>query len=153
ATNRNVAAIAQLDSSNVPTLRYVLDPAGGQPVYRIDNVDVGDPEELIGFVEWSIATCPARRQVLVLSGHGAAWEDQLAAGELGLDRTRFPVPVLRHPRRLFGSGLRQGVQETRFVLIDGAKRDYLSNAELGAACERLATLCGDKLAVLVFDAC
>jgi Clostripain family len=162
ATNRYVAAIAQLDASNVPTLRYVIDPAGRQPVNQLADVDTGDPSELVAFVSWSAAICPAQRSVLVLSGHGAAWEDALVDQVLGtpvaaLTRSATAVAqvpgAIHHARRLFGSGVTPAGTATRAVLIDGDKRDYLSNAQLGAACETISQLLGGPIDVLVFDAC
>lgn len=163
STNPYVAAIAQLDSSNVPTQRYVLDPRGTQPVYQFPNVNVGDPSELVSFVSWSAAVCPAKRSVLVLSGHGAAWEDNMVDQVLGTtpgtttNRSITAVPqvpgAIHHARSVFGSNLSPSGSLTRAVLIDGHNRDYLSNAELGAACERISSALLGKIDVLVFDAC
>src|SRR3954465_8924583 len=75
ATNYYVSALAQLDSSAVPPVRYVLDPLGQQPITQISDFNAGDPQELVNFAQWCTETCPAERSVLVLSGHGAAWED------------------------------------------------------------------------------
>jgi hypothetical protein len=161
-TNRYVAATAQLDASDVPTLRWVLDPAGRQQVVQLPNVDVGDPGQLVDFVSWSTAICPAARSVVVLSGHGAAWEDSMVDDVLGIapaPLTRGPtsppaVPgAIHHARRLFGTGVSQTKAVVRSVLIDGHDRDYLSNAELGAASDQIAARLGGKLDVLVFDAC
>lgn len=157
-TNSYVAAIAQLDSSSVQTPRYVLDPGGRQPIYRIPNVDVGDPSQLLDFVKWSAAVCPAQRSVLVLSGHGAAWEDSVVNSVLNVaSRSVTAVPsvpgALHHPRSLFGKEVSQADAMARAVLIDGNDRDYLSNAELGAACAEISRALGRKIDVLVFDAC
>ncbi|RRS03221.1 hypothetical protein EIP75_16145 [Aquabacterium soli] len=161
-TNRFVAATAQLDASRVPTRRMVLDPAGRQPVLSLPNVDVGDPASLGDFVAWSGAICPADRTVLVLSGHGAAWQDSQVDALLGLEsatarRRARPAPqgtrAIHHPRSLFGSRASAARRATRALLIDGGSRDYLSNAELGAVCEKIATRRGRPIDVLVFDAC
>lgn len=160
ATNYHVAATAQLDSSSLPTLRFVIDPRGRQPVEQLPEVNTGDPEELLRYVRWSSAICPADRNVVVLSGHGAAWEDSYFESELGLSsKTRNPRGIARvpgaihHARAVFGRELTKAAAFTRFVLVDGSQRDYLSNAELGDACRRIATLLGGKIDVLVFDAC
>ena len=161
-TNRFVAATAQLDASRVPTRRMVLDPTGRQPVLSLPNVDVGDPASLGDFVTWSSAICPADRTMLVLSGHGAAWQDSEVDALLGLDgasarrraRPTSPGPsVIHHPRSLFGRRASTARRTTRALLIDGGSRDYLSNAELGAVCEKIATGLGRPIDVLVFDAC
>jgi cysteine peptidase C11 family protein len=156
-TNRYVAATAELDSSSAPSLRYVLDPSGTQPVFQLPELDTGDPNALVDFVNWSAATCAAQRSILVLSGHGTAWEDQLArdvVGTRGLSSAPMSeVPgALHHARRLFGRHVDK-VAAARAVLVDGSDRDYLSNAELAAACDRIAALLGHKIDVLVFDAC
>jgi hypothetical protein len=162
STNPYVAAIAQLDSSSVPAQRYVLDPRGQQPIYQFPNVNVGDPSELVNFVSWSVAVCPARRSVLVLSGHGAAWEDGMVDQILGTPgttarRSLTAVPqmpgAIHHARSLFGNNVSSDDSIRRAVLIDGHNRDYLSNAELGAACARISSMLGGKIDVLVFDAC
>ena len=113
-TNRVVSAIAQLDSTASDSIRYVLDPTGTQPRYQLPNVNVGDPNELRSFVGWAGRVCPARRTVLVLSGHGAAWQDQFVEDALQtrtVDRQRVldnfsPAPgAIRHARKLFGTGV------------------------------------------------
>jgi hypothetical protein len=161
-TNSRVAGTAQLDSSNLPAQRYVLDPAGRQSISQFPNVDVGDPNELVKFVAWSSSTCPAQRSVLVLSGHGASWEDGMVDQVLGLSGTvstrtiNVPPPVsgaIHHARSIFGNDVSPTGSLTRAILIDGQDRDYLSNAELGAACAQISSTLGRKLDVLVFDAC
>jgi hypothetical protein len=160
ATNPNVAAVGQLDSSAVPSWRFVLDPSGRKQIsMQLEEFNTGDPEVLLRFVEWSAALCPARRSILVMSGHGMAWEDEAARQVLGT-RGLAPASEVRavpgtrhHPRRLFGHNLNKMGALTRALLIDGNSRDFLSNAELGMACDRIAHMLGDKLDVLVFDAC
>ncbi len=154
STNPFVAAIAQLDSSSVPAQRFVLDPSGRQPIHQFPNINVGDPNELVNFVSWSIAICPAKRSVLVLSGHGMAWEDGMVDQALGATAVRSitaapQVPgAIRHGCSLFGSNVNPTGSLTRAVLIDGHNRDYLSNAELGAACARIGSILGGKIDVL-----
>ena len=162
ATNRRAAALVQLDASDVPTQRYVLDPWGRQPIYALDNVDVGDPAVLVDFAGWASAVCPAERSVLVLSGHGAAWQDAMvgqvlaAAGPAALRSVGAPGPVagaIHHPRTLFGESVNPTESIRRAVLVDGHDRDYLSNVELGSACAQVSQALGAPIDVLVFDAC
>jgi len=161
-SNQVVAATAQLDASDLATTRFVLDPFHSQPVLSLPNVNVGDPAQLVDFVKWSAATCPAQRTILVLSGHGAAWEDGQVEQVLGTmgpaaTRSRTAVPkvpgAIHHARLLFGLGANPVDAITRAVLIDGQARDFLSNAELGSACSRISTLIGAPIDVMVFDAC
>lgn len=159
ATNRSVAATAQLDAGGGPSLRYVLDPRGRLPVETLPNVNTGDPAALREYVAWSSAICPADRLVLVLSGHGIAWQDSEADAALGVMATRAPgAPPRRpgcfnHPRALFGAAATKAEAMRRAVLLDGHDRDYLSNAELGAVCRRIAAARGAPIDVLVLDAC
>jgi hypothetical protein len=161
-TNPIVAATAQLDATGAQTRRAVLDPRGLQPVHSVPNVNVGDPAHLVDFAEWSAAICPAVRSILVLSGHGLAWQDSQAdelLGALGPVRSRGPAAVppapgaIHHARTLFGPAASLSVTIARAVLFDGHYRDYLSNAELGAACQRISNELGRPIDVTVFDAC
>lgn len=158
ATNRRVAALAQLDSTGGPGLRWVLDPWGRQPVLQTANPNVGDPAVLVEFVDWATRLCPARSNVLVLSGHGAAWEDVLfdkALATRNMDSADarpadFGVKAIRHPRVL--SQPREK-SRARAILVDGQDRDYLSNDELVEACACISRLLGGPIDVLVLDAC
>lgn len=162
ATNPQVAAVAQLDASDAPAQRHVLDPWGRQPVHQLADVDVGDPAALVDFAGWASAVCPAERSVLVLSGHGAAWQDSMvekvlaAAGPGTLRTAGTPPPVagaIHHPRRLLGTDVNPAASIARAVLVDGHDRDYLSNLELGKACAQVSQALGAPIDVLVFDAC
>src|SRR6185312_9787586 len=160
-TTQSVAGIAQLESSSAQSLRYVLDPQGRQPFYQIPNVNVGDPNSLLEFVKWSAAVCPAQCSVLALSGHGAAWEDEMVAQTLGRAaatnravHAARPAPgAIHHPRSLFGPNATPHGAMGRAILIDGQNRDFLSNAELGSALAQIRAVLGGKIDVLVFDAC
>ncbi|MCY1079149.1 clostripain-related cysteine peptidase [Archangium lansingense] len=159
-TNPYVAAVAQLDAANGPAWRLVLDPSGRHQPTQVEEFNTGDPDTLLRFVEWGMHLIPARRTILVLSGHGVAWEDEMARKVLGT-ATRFASPVQptqkgvrHHARRLFGHNINMVGSMTRALLIDGNSRDFLSNAELASACDRIASqLPEGKIDVLVFDAC
>lgn len=159
ATNRSVAALAELGTQQATTVRYVLDPAGRFPPEVRGDTNAGDPAQVVAFASWANALCPADRLVLVLSGHGMAWQDSVAAQVLGQLPTRGlqlltqkPRAAVVHPRALFGRR-RTPMDEVRAVLVDGTDRDFLSNAELGAACDRIARDRGRPIDCLVFDAC
>ncbi|HSP77989.1 MAG TPA: clostripain-related cysteine peptidase, partial [Myxococcaceae bacterium] len=162
-TNQYVAAVAQLDAARTPAWRFLLDPWGRHRPMQVEEFNTGDPDALLRFVEWGMQVIPARRTVLVLSGHGMAWEDDLARQVLGTrSLTRLPSPpekeaprgVRHHTRRLFGHNLDKVGTLSRAVLIDGHSRDFLSNAELASACERIASrLPGGRIDALIFDAC
>ena len=159
ATNRSVAALAELGTQQATTVRYVLDPAGRFPPEVRGDTNAGDPAQVVAFTGWAGALCPSERLVLVLSGHGMAWQDSVAAQVLGQLPTRGlqllmlkPRAAVVHPRNLFGTR-RTAMDEVRAVLIDGTDRDFLSNTELGIACDRIARDRGRPIDCLVLDAC
>lgn len=163
ATNRYVAAVAQLDASSFSSKRYILDPLL-RPEYdpiNIQNFNTGDPQNLVEFVRWSSQICPAERSILVLSGHGAAWQDEFARKILGTRGVPLPARITsksfgnmhHHPRRLFGPAISPTNTVTKMVLLDGGNKDYLSNAELGTALDQCAYILRKPIDVLVFDAC
>ena len=155
ATNRSLVALAELGQDTPPVVRWILDPDRRYQPEPSPNANVGTPDELVSFVTWCNVQCDAVRNVLILSGHGAAWEDAVA--QLALQtralRIRGREGALVHRRNLFGSSKTASV-EARAVLVDGADRSYLSNAQLGAACDRVSQLLADsRVDCLVFDAC
>lgn len=159
-TNQYVAGVAQLDAARSPAWRLIMDPWGRYRPEQVPEFNTGDPDTLLRFVEWGMQVVPARRTVLVLSGHGTSWEEEIARQVLGMTRFRSPPQketprgVRRHARRLFGHEINEMGSMTRALLIDGNSRDYLSNAELAMVCERIASSLPErKIDVLIFDAC
>ncbi len=57
--------------------RYVrmLSPPGQDPY--LGERDMGDPNELAGFIAWAKANYPAQRYALILNGHGLGWKGVL----------------------------------------------------------------------------
>jgi hypothetical protein len=156
ATNRYVAAMAQLNATAFPSVRYVLDPLGRLPVEEIADFDAGDPGVLVQFHAWADSMCAAEQTVLVLSGHGAAWEDNVARQALetrGLASQVAGPRMLHHPHFLFGRTARKDAARARALLVDGSNRDFVSNAELGAVLRQLAAMAGQPIGVVVLDAC
>lgn len=152
ATNRYVAALAQVTAGGDDTQRLILDPAHRFGPVSVGRLNVGDPDNLVDFTAWARDTCGAARIMLVLSGHGLAWQDHAADVILGRAPSRAPPSARRHARSLFGSRATRR-PATRAILFDADSRDYLSNAELGAALERIAAARGTRIDVLVLDAC
>jgi hypothetical protein len=161
ATNPYVAAVAQLDAAESAATRQVLDPTGKFAPLQVPEFNTGDPDVLMRFMAWGTWLLPAQRTILVLSGHGMAWEDDLARRVLGETRGMVRSKVKdvssagrHHPRRIFGHDMSKQDSLMRALLVDGNSRDFLSNAELGALCDQVATqVIGGKIDVLVFDAC
>lgn len=168
ATNRYVSALLQIDNTSGPSERRVLDPRSRVASESIGETNTGDPNELVDFAIWADQRCPSDQLVLVLSGHGMAWEDQLTKkylatrGLLEFVGDAPPAGVTPHARRLFGRPRSTGTLDVRAVLVDANARngsaDFLDNSELGKACARIAASRGETrntplIDVLVFDAC
>ncbi|MGD2132420.1 MAG: clostripain-related cysteine peptidase [Maricaulaceae bacterium] len=149
ATNQHVAALAQLDSDTSPGIRWVMDPHGRTGFEELGEINTGDPAELLKFSQWAMRTCPAERQILVLSGHGLAFQDDVTRRYLGMS-SRAPVepsaPV-RMRRPLFNEPI-----QARAILMD--QDDFVDMKELEQV---LATIAGqfqsNRLDAIVFDAC
>jgi len=73
----------------------VPDPQTGQPnpmgqlIYSpalddLGEVDMGDPEELVAFVEWGLSRFPAQRYFVVLWDHGNDWKPRSRAQSRGI---------------------------------------------------------------------
>jgi hypothetical protein len=50
-----------------------LTPANGSEAVNIGEVNMGDPDTLVSFVEWAAYNYPAEKYALILSGHGKGW--------------------------------------------------------------------------------
>ncbi|MCK4443650.1 MAG: hypothetical protein KAW09_03840, partial [Thermoplasmata archaeon] len=50
-----------------------MTPDSASAVLDIDEVNMGDPQELVDFVNWGMSYSPAERYFLVLWGHGLGW--------------------------------------------------------------------------------
>lgn len=158
ATNRYVAAVAQLDAFRTPCLRWILDSRGRtRPEEFSNEVNTGDPAELLDFFLWAEEQAPAKLDVLVLSGHGLAWQDDVvldAWGRPGRSLGKRRVPAARR-KPVSRSTLKSRV--TKAILMDGdiegPGQDFLTNIELAIALDNIYQKKGKKIDVLVFDAC
>lgn len=63
-----------------------LERIGSDVVADLGEVNMADPDTLVDFVTWAVATYPADRYVLILSDHGmgwpGGWSDPTAQGEI-----------------------------------------------------------------------
>lgn len=158
ASNRFVAATSELGGMSGATFRRIIDPKSRWPTEVLPDTNAGDPNVILDYVEWSHGVMPSQRLVMVLSGHGLSWQDEVAAQVL-TGRTRsslFGIPDFSalsiHPRNAFGRKYSQ-LPPSRALLLDGTDRDYLSNAELGACFSRIADHIGHPVDCLLLDAC
>jgi len=51
-----------------------LTTADGNEIMNIGEVNMGDPDTLVSFVEWAASNYPAEKYALIISGHGKGWE-------------------------------------------------------------------------------
>lgn len=158
ATNPAICAVAQLESTSGPSLRWLLG-APGRAIEPFAQTISGSANELVDFVRWAAQSWPAECHVLVVSGQGVSWRDdrtQTGLRSVGLlPGAPAPIaPVRHHPRHLFGAAPRG---EARAILIDEAMlKGYVSrlpNAELGVALERSSGVIGKRFATVAFDSC
>ncbi len=93
------------------------------------EVNMGDPKVLEDFAQWALRTCPAKRYLLLIMGHGNG------VRTLTLEEDEAHIPA---------SGV-------AYDATSGG--DCLTTSELGQACGRIAGLAGGRLSVLSVDAC
>jgi hypothetical protein len=96
-----VNLVAQVDRSNADpswtdARRFLLqkdnDPQNvTSPVLQsLGEVDMGDPNTLVDFVEWAIANFPADHYALILSDHGGGWTGEGWDLTSGMDQLTMP---------------------------------------------------------------
>jgi hypothetical protein len=86
-SNNDLNIVVQLDrpSRNSPShdnwtdcRRFLvtkgLTTADGNEMMNIGEVNMGDPNTLVGFVEWAASNYPAEKYALIISSHGKGWE-------------------------------------------------------------------------------
>ncbi|MBL8542270.1 MAG: hypothetical protein JNJ63_00540 [Hyphomonadaceae bacterium] len=141
-----VAGLAQLDSMNAPSMRWVLDPRGRTKPQTMPDTNTGDPAQLVEFAQWCERSCPAERHVLVLSGHGLAFQDSVTSGHYG--RGVAEMGAIKRAKSLF----RSRTIGTRAILMD--ESDFLTVPEMrGALAAIAAGYSSRRIDTLVFDAC
>ena len=147
-TNEQVAGVAQLDGMSHPTFRWVLDPLSRFRPQQLGETNTGDPQGLVDFCAWANANCPAEVEVLILSGHGLAFQDARTSRYLGRGVSSPPLQI-RRTKRIFGN---RTELYSRAILMD--ETDFVSVPELKSALSEIASLAlSNSVGVLVFDAC
>lgn len=145
-TTSRIAGLAQLDNVGAPSLRWVLDPRGRYEPHTIRETNTGDPRELVEFCQWCERTCPADQHVLVLSGHGLAFQDSIAR-DIYSRGAAGPLPIKR-AKSLF----RSSAVGTRALMMD--ESDFLTVPEMRGALAAVASAYAKgRIDVVVFDAC
>lgn len=99
-------------------------PGNSVEIQNLGEVNMGDPQTLINFVQTAVNLFPAKRYLLDLWDHGSGWSDK--------DEPR--------PNK--------GV-----CWDDSNGGDYLNNAELDYAMSQIASIIGKKVDIIGFDAC
>ncbi|MEX0274766.1 MAG: clostripain-related cysteine peptidase [Flavobacteriaceae bacterium] len=175
ATNKYVAALAQLDYEKSAAFRFVLDPQKRFWPINIGEINTGDSLELINFMAWSEATCPAQHNIMIISGHGLAWQDKvmgqftramgvpnatkgffssMSQNLFGIDKkmmVQSDTALMGIPENKLGP-LRGSMMGTRAVLPDSSG-DFIANQELKQAVGRISDILTKPLDIVVFDAC
>ena len=175
AASPEVAVAAQFDAmSDRATRRYVIHQGAdlaGDLAAELPETNTGDPKNLVDFIAWAAARCPAQHYALVLWNHGSGWKDEViyqaaqrrdlaagagepAGGSLALAQARG-VTGGRRARSLFRYSLEQLLLEAvnRAILFDDASADFLDNQELSQALQAGAAHLGQPFDLLGFDAC
>ncbi|MDD2715922.1 MAG: clostripain-related cysteine peptidase [Candidatus Wallbacteria bacterium] len=93
---------------------------------NLGEVDMGSSEELVKFVEWAKTEYPARHYCLVLWDHGDGWRNEA--------EKRY-------------SCLHKGIS------IDITSSSRIDTPALGEAVKKISDVLGQKLDLVVFDAC
>ncbi len=92
-------------------------------VEEMGNVNMGDPDTLIEFVEWGMENYPADKYAVILWNHGDGWRD------------RSPVSVVKG------------------ICQDDTSGDYLSLPEVHEAFDTIYKDKGKKIDLIGMDAC
>ncbi|RJP72558.1 MAG: T9SS C-terminal target domain-containing protein [Ignavibacteriales bacterium] len=129
---------------------------------NLGEINMGSPQSLIDFVNWSVSNYPAQNYCLVLWDHGGGWK-ALKGNKSGLKKIN--VPGLNHVGSIsdiVGRGIPDGVKEPNFtnpfssgfgitkdVCYDDTDGDYLSSDEIG----KVLNVLGVRINILGYDAC
>ena len=115
--------------------RYRISQGKWEYLEKMGEPNMGDPNVLLAFLKWGLATAPADRYVLVIVSHGS-----------GTMSWRGPGAV--------GSRLPGEVQLSNFVAYDDTDNDCITLPELSAVLQKFKELrSGKALELLALDAC
>ena len=153
--------------NDTPTASRIRIGAAGSPdtTINLGNVDSGDPQTVLDFVEWAVSTAPADKYALILWSHGGGWSPndmaelykQVSSGQ---DLTKGEATYLTNhglASSVFTSTVRKILSEPssrkRYILVDDGSQHSLDTIELGNVIAAAATMIGHHLDLLGMDAC
>ncbi len=135
----------------------------------LGEVNMGDPDSLVDFIEWSIQNYPAENYALVLWNHGAGWRSDVEGNALGEETFFIPwedknprekeeiIPKERKPK---GNKLAPKKEPrdkdsriAKGIVYDDTDGDHLTIQEIEQALNEVETNIGEKIDLLGFDAC
>lgn len=118
--------------SDTEALLAELATFASTPVEEMGNVNTGDPDTLINFVNWGMEAYPANKYAVVLWNHGSGWKPEL--------ETTPPCPQLKDSK---GRG----------ICWDDTSGDYLTSHEVKYAFDKIFETTGQKIEFVGMDAC
>jgi Clostripain family len=160
----DINVVAQFDSLSAgsKTTRYEISKGpiaklAKDAKQKLGTQNTGDPQSLIGFIDWVATNYPAEHYLLVLWNHGQGWDDTDIFADSRSASSRLPrTDALRHA--LFRTsvmkaekGSRQEIM--RAILIDDNSKDFLDNIEMKKVLQAAKTKLGQKLDIFGMDAC
>ena len=132
-------------------------------VQNLGEVNTGDPQALVDFINWAKQNYPAQRYCLVLWDHGGGWRNRVGnskglrvvdaplppgAGLLsGLVRTQQGTSSATKP--VFRNPFEAGWGPKKDVCYDDTDNDHLSSNEVAAALQSA----GGAIDIVGYDAC
>lgn len=162
-----VNVVAEFDriGEDHETERYLIQRDGlDEPVESLGETDCGDPEVLLGFVDWAAREYPAERYALILWNHGGGWEPSeveriargLGATDYGAGEAteRSSSPLGRaFFRTTWEKILNLDSVQERAICSDDGSGHSLDTIELGKVLEEAVEMLGQPLDLLGMDAC
>ncbi|MBN1755651.1 T9SS type A sorting domain-containing protein [bacterium] len=119
-------------------------------VQDLGEADMGNPNTLRNFVQWTLSNYPATHYCLVLWNHGSGWEKGKASGFFNdpeIDRVSRPVRgVTDNPTRHFFT-LESGEGPIKAICQDETNGSILKNHDVATA------LSGIEMDIICSDAC
>jgi len=99
------------------------------PLTTTNELNMGDPANLVVFSTWTINNYPADRYMLIIWDHGTGWLNQMQS-----PRTKKGIAIDKNS-------------------LTEATTDYLTMDELSSALETIKSVSGKKINIIGFDAC
>lgn len=164
-SNPNVNVLVQFDNAgHNGTQRFHVQKTGNDLVQSLGKTDSGDPNVLLGFVEWACANYHADRYALVLWNHGGGWEPSAIdtiAQDVGArsysDRESVERATSALRRALFRPTLETILSlsspQERAICSDDGSGHSLDTVELGKVLATATRILGQPLEILGMDAC